>query len=464
MSDSSSSLSSSSDSVATFGTSVTVIASIVVFSLIFTTIVGCILVLWRRKFQPVKARNPWLTVACVSSVGTCVAVFTLRYAVGMGIFPCFITVFSSIMVAPGILFPLILRCWRIYFLQKLGTFKQKLRVTPNDKKLFRTLANWKLLISTRFLLTVFAIHMSLHMLLALIMVVALGDFRTAQGCTAIFAAPGFTGIALFVLHLAVLFVALFLIRRVRDIFHIQREIFIMKFGWLISVVLWIAFQFIPPYQDHVEYHFPAGMFPLIFASIDIIMTGIVPPIQSVSQERKNRAYMLAYEGSRGSPSAGSAPREDLDPSEELDQAFEDPKLLELLLNFSMRAFASENVHFVIDYKGYLKLWNSASSSYGEEAVEELEEISTAMGEKYVNPESPLLLNIEDADEYYEEILQKKDQPEDLYNLWNDIYQQVKLNLTDTFMQFTTTKEYQQAISDIKDEKEAEKLRQELGSK
>nr|CAG4714490.1 unnamed protein product [Naegleria fowleri] len=83
------------------------------------------LVLWRRNYQPVKARDVFLMIVSLFATFFVSVMVTFRFSFGRYDFPCFFFTFLLILAYPGLFLPSILRCWRLLFVYLLSKHKQK---------------------------------------------------------------------------------------------------------------------------------------------------------------------------------------------------------------------------------------------------------------------------------------------------------------------------------------------------
>ncbi|KAG2381581.1 hypothetical protein C9374_005965 [Naegleria lovaniensis] len=83
------------------------------------------LVIWRRNYQPVKARDVFLMIVSLVATFFVSVMVTFRFSFGRYDFPCFFFTFLLILAYPGLFLPSILRCWRLLFVYLLSKHKQK---------------------------------------------------------------------------------------------------------------------------------------------------------------------------------------------------------------------------------------------------------------------------------------------------------------------------------------------------
>ncbi|EFC50859.1 RGS-domain-containing protein [Naegleria gruberi] len=91
------------------------------------------LAIWRRNYQPVKARDIFLMIVSIVATYFVSLMVTLRFAFGRYEFPCFFFTFLLLLAYPGLFLPAILRCWRLIFVYLISKKKQ-LITTYNERR------------------------------------------------------------------------------------------------------------------------------------------------------------------------------------------------------------------------------------------------------------------------------------------------------------------------------------------
>jgi hypothetical protein len=244
-----------------------------------------VLLVIRRKHQPVRVRIPALLFYHV--VMNCVMLILLhtRIIVGRDIFPCFIYTATYYFSVPEIAVPHLFRMFRFIVVFKIA---RNIGTNAYDNKI----KILRMLMTTRFTVLAIAFVAILHVIFWLVgmgIVTAIDNIPqySTQGCR--LGSNTYFVVAIIILYLIILLVMIFaILTQVKDTWGIRLEVVIMSTMWIIAVTLFCILNFLPQYISCCEFSwFPAGYVIYIASILDTAITCLLPVVLSFRNTKSN---------------------------------------------------------------------------------------------------------------------------------------------------------------------------------
>lgn len=384
-----------------------------------------VLVVLRKEYQPLKARNPYFVL--ISQFGLSFVLlnmevsqgmpnlqFFIHLGVGQWRYPCLITSLNNSFALAFVAFPVIMRTWKLLYIYKLNKLKTRVAgFTESDKKMLyqpldehsasfkdaqqrKIFRRWAFWISTPFILIVVCLLFLYSLVFWLIGYVAVNvdyprffSFGSCYEVNVDYMIPLVrSGLVLVqaVLYMIVelLLLGMLLINRVRDRYGITIETIYSVIFWSIAIVIFFASSlgFFVAFEGtfNMNRFWPLTTRSVAIAClIDSFITGFLPAAATFLPTFNKRAVEKKDEMKQNF----------LDnPSDTiLGDILRDSMTREQFKQFSMESFCTENVLFWEDIQHY-KQATSASKLvlYADQIVN-----------KYLVENCPLELNIMNRD-------------------------------------------------------------------
>jgi hypothetical protein len=391
--------------------------------------INVVLVVWRRKYQPVKSRSSLLMLLSLFTSYILILLLGLRYAIGRLLFPCLVYMTTFFLSVPGVFLPTTIRCWRLLLIYTHS--RLKLAFAHDDKtgqaRERTRIRILNVLTSPQF---IFGLVVALFAIHTIIMFVSLGIltavdpilyFTFTAGCYMPFSILAIVvAQVLIYMFFMILSAILLLVTKANDAWGIRVEVIFSVINFTFWSTLYFVLNVIPAYQDYPEYIFPAGSCVYAVCLIDNIMTCFIPCCRSFIV-RNNYTFRNLDDNSRDS---------------RLFMVLSNDEYRHAFKKYGMQSFCPEAIMFWEESQAFRRLTDENAK---------LELVSNIIN-RFLDSASPLELNLENKKVHVKKLLdliQRYEQyaEEIPIDCFHELEIIVRKDMLDLFYRFEATGEY-----------------------